>query len=220
MILSVTNVAKTYTTAGKTVPAVGGVSLRIDGGEMVALKGPSGCGKTTMLMIAGGMCTPDSGTVEICGEQLYHRPVEEQTKLRAAKIGFVFQRFHLLPYLPVVENILAPSLAVRGGRGMTQALELAVRFGLQHRLRHLPGELSTGECQRTALARALFNEPQLILADEPTGNLDEENGATVLAALRQFTADGGAVLLVTHDSTAAARADRIIAMKEGVIFDA
>jgi len=216
-IVSMSNVTKTFTRNKTTVEAVKSVSLQVHKGELLSLKGQSGCGKTTLLMIAGGLCTPDSGDISITGTSLGNLSEEKRTLFRAENIGFVFQKFHLIPYLTVVENILAPSLAFRKGSGHDRAEALAAQFGLEDRKNHLPAELSMGECQRTALARALFNDPPLILADEPTGNLDEINAAEVLGALKQYTNQGGSVLLVTHDSRAADYADRTLTMVRGAL---
>jgi len=216
-VLKIDNIKKTYISSGKTVEAVRGVSFSIMKGEVLSLKGPSGCGKTTILMLAGGLCSPDRGSITINGTELNAMSIEKKSRFRANNIGFVFQKFHLIPYLTVVENILAPSLASRNGSGYTRAQSLAVQFDLSHRLNHLPGELSTGECQRTALARALFNEPPLILADEPTGNLDEVHAREVLESLKVYSRQGGAVLLVTHDSRAAEYADRTLTMEKGAL---
>jgi ABC-type lipoprotein export system ATPase subunit len=134
---------------------------------------------------------------------------------RAGNIGFVFQEFHLIPYLTVLENILAASLASPRPDAGERARELVARFNLQKRMGHTPSQLSTGECQRSAMARALLNEPKLLLADEPTGNLDSDNAETVLKGLREFAEEGGGVLLVTHDREAAAHADRVLHMRDG-----
>jgi ABC-type lipoprotein export system ATPase subunit len=168
-----------------------------------------------MLLLAGGLLTPESGSVQIGGEDPYVLTADARSKFRADNIGFVFQQFHLVPYLSVLDNVLAPSIATGSKDAEQRARELLDRFGLSHRLEHTPGELSSGERQRTALARALLNEPKVLLADEPTGNLDTENATEVLKHLREFAASGGAVLLVTHDAQAAAAADRIIHLRDG-----
>ena len=145
---------------------------------------------------------------------------DARSNFRAANIGFVFQQFHLVPYLSVLENVLAPAIATRGTPNdvaFNRARSLVVQFGLEHRIDHVPGELSSGERQRTALARALLNSPKLLLADEPTGNLDEENAELVLNHLAEFAAGGGAVLLVTHDPKAAAKAGRTVFLKDGQV---
>lgn len=211
---------KRYQTAAGNVLAVDGVSLSVDAGEFVAIQGPSGCGKSTMLLMAGGLLAPDSGEVTIGGENPYALDADARSRFRAEQIGFVFQQFHLVPYLTVLENVLAPAVAVGGGDSKERAKELISRFGLEYRIGHVPGQLSSGERQRTALARALLNSPKLLLADEPTGNLDADNASGVLGHLKEFTASGGAVILVTHDSNAAAAADRVVRLRDGRIEEA
>ena len=215
MLVDIQDARKTYQGASGQVLAVDGVSLSVDGGEFVAVQGPSGCGKSTMLLLAGGLLAPESGSVQIGGKDPYALTADARSKFRADNIGFVFQQFHLVPYLSVLDNVLAPSIATGSKDAEQRARELLDRFGLSHRLEHTPGELSSGERQRTALARALLNEPKVLLADEPTGNLDTENATEVLKHLREFAASGGAVLLVTHDSQAAAAADRVIHLRDG-----
>jgi ABC-type lipoprotein export system ATPase subunit len=212
-VLALEGIGKTYQGRTGPVRAVSSLSLEVAAGEFVALQGQSGSGKTTVLLCAGGLLRPDSGRVAIEGRDLYALPVEERARLRASAIGFIFQEFHLLPYLSVMENVLVPSLGKRSPDASRRAEELIERFGLGPRARHLPAELSTGERQRVALARALLNRPPLLLADEPTGNLDPENGRTVLDHLSGFAGEGGAVLLVTHDDDAAARAGRRVRLE-------
>ena len=215
MLVDIQDARKTYQGASGQVLAVDGVSLSVDGGEFVAVQGPSGCGKSTMLLLAGGLLAPESGTVQIAGEDPYALTADARSKFRADNIGFVFQQFHLVSYLSVQDNVLAPSIATGLVGSEQRARELIDQFGLSHRLEHTPGELSSGERQRTALARALLNEPKVLLADEPTGNLDTENATEVLKHLRKFAASGGAVLLVTHDAQAAATVDRVIHLRDG-----
>ena len=215
MLVDIQDARKTYQGASGQVLAVDDVSLSVDGGEFVAIQGPSGCGKSTMLLLAGGLLTPESGSVQIGGEDPYALTADARSKFRADNIGFVFQQFHLVPYLSVLDNALAPSIATGSKDAEQRARELLDQFGLSHRFEHPPGELSSGERQRTALARALLNEPKVLLADEPTGNLDTENATEVLKHLRKFAASGGAVLLVTHDAQAAATADRVIHLRDG-----
>lgn len=217
MLVDIQDARKTYQGASGQVLAVDGVSLSVDGGEFVAVQGPSGCGKSTMLLLAGGLLAPESGTVQIAGEDPYALTADARSKFRADNIGFVFQQFHLVSYLSVQDNVLAPSIATGLVGSEQRARELIDQFGLSHRLEHTPGELSSGERQRTALARALLNQPKVLLADEPTGNLDAENAAEVLKHLREFASSGGAVLLVTHDAQAAAAADRVIHLLDGKI---
>jgi ABC-type lipoprotein export system ATPase subunit len=211
-MLEIVNLSKTYRKDTVTITALHQVCLSVQRGEFVAVHGPSGCGKTTLLLIAGGLLHPDTGTARVAGHDLYELSAEARAKFRAANIGFVFQQFHLIDYLTVLDNVLASSLALPVPAARAKAVELLENFGLGHRISHRPAELSTGERQRTALARALLHQPKLLLADEPTGNLDEENGRVVLEHLATHARDSGAVLLVTHDQRAAAFADRVIAL--------
>ena len=213
MLLDLRGASKTYHGGGGSVRALDGVSLAVDAGEFVAVQGPSGCGKTTLLLIAGGLLSPDAGQVLIAGADPYALPPDRRARFRAAHVGFVFQQFHLVPYLSVFDNVLAASLAGDATNARERAHELLARFGLTDRARHVPGELSTGERQRTALARALLNRPKLLLADEPTGNLDAENAEVVLGHLKDFSRTGS-VLLVTHDSRAVGFAQRVAKMNQ------
>jgi putative ABC transport system ATP-binding protein len=214
-ILQMERLCRSFQGPDGVVRAVTDVSLEARPGEFVAVQGPSGCGKTTLLLAAGGLLQPSGGRVRVKGEDPYALPPERRAAFRADHVGFVFQQFHLVPYLSVLDNILAPTLAKSRPDARERARYLASQFGLEHRLEHVPAGLSTGERQRTGLARALFHEPALLLADEPTGNLDAENAAAVLDHLEGFAKKGGAVLLVTHDPAAARRAQRILKLREG-----
>jgi len=216
MILDIRNFSKTYRGPDGPVRAVDRVSLSVGAGGFLAVRGPSGCGKTTLLLAAGGLLEPTDGEILVAGQNPYALAPEKRAAFRAATVGFVFQQFHLVPYLNVLDNVLVTSLALpRAADARARATELIERFGIAHRAHHVPSELSTGERQRVALARALLNRPKLLLADEPTGNLDPENAATVFDHLTAFARDGGAVLLVTHDSASAARAQQIFAFPQG-----
>jgi ABC-type lipoprotein export system ATPase subunit len=215
-MLSLRQVRKTYEGPNGPVVALADSSLDIGAGEFVAVRGPSGSGKTTLLLVAGGLLRPDAGQVVLDGQPIYDLPREARARLRATRIGFVFQQFHLVPYLSVLDNVLTPALAQAQPDARARATELVERFGLTPRRHHVPAELSTGERQRTALARALLNRPRLLLADEPTGNLDDANGAIVLNALAEFAKTGGAVLLVTHDHRAATFAQRVLQLDKAV----
>jgi putative ABC transport system ATP-binding protein len=207
--LEIDGIAVTYRGRAGPVRAVEGFGLRVAAGESVALEGPSGSGKTTVLLAAGGLLRPDAGRVIVEGRDLYALSPEERAGLRGRRIGFVFQQFHLIPYLDVLDNVLVPSIAAPSPGVRERARDLLDRLGLAARARHLPSELSTGERQRAALARALLNRPGLILADEPTGNLDPANGRTVLEHLALLAREeGAAVLLATHDPAAAEFAGR------------
>jgi ABC-type lipoprotein export system ATPase subunit len=223
MLLHLESLNKIYQSNGKTIDALKDVSLQLDSGQFCSLQGKSGCGKSTLLLTAGGLLRPDRGRVVIDGQDLYAMSPNERAAFRAAHIGFVFQQFHLVPYLSVLDNVLTASLGTLGSDARAvrgRALELTERFGLTDRRKHLPAQLSTGERQRTALARALLNRPRLLLADEPTGNLDDENSRIVLRHLDQFAQDGGAVLLVTHDSRATQLAPRQLTMVDGNLISA
>ncbi len=218
-MLDVIGATKTYRRGRRSVAALDDVSLGVASGEFVTVQGPSGCGKTTLLLAAGGLLRPDAGEVRLDGTDPYALDADARAGLRAREVGFVFQQFHLVPYLSVTDNVLAPCLARPLDGARRRAEELIERFGLSGRADHLPGELSTGERQRTALARAMLHSPRLICADEPTGNLDEDNGRVILEYLRQFAAGGGAVLMVTHDVRVAGFADRTVRLGEGRLVE-
>jgi putative ABC transport system ATP-binding protein len=212
------DVTKLYEGPGGQVSALAEVSMRVEPGEFVAIKGPSGSGKSTLLLTVGGMVRPTRGRVLIAGADVYALAPSARAKFRAENIGFVFQMFHLVPYLSVLENVLLPTLAKREGRdGQDGALALLERFGLSHRLHHRPAELSIGERQRVAMARALLNRPKLLLADEPTGNLDPDNATEVMDYLTEFHGEGGTVVVVTHEELAEKYAQRTVHIGEGRI---
>jgi putative ABC transport system ATP-binding protein len=214
-MLEFQNLSKRYPGPAGTVRAVEEISLTVSAGQFVAVQGPSGCGKTTLLLMAGGLQRPDAGQVLLEGQNPYSLSPEARAALRARAIGFVFQQFYLVPYLNVLDNVLTPSLAWDVPQAKERALELIDRFQLSARVRHVPAELSTGERQRTALARAMLARPQLLLADEPTGNLDSANADIVLRSMADFAKTGGCVLLVTHDERIAKSADRIVRLHQG-----
>ena len=215
MLISLDHITKTYTGDTGPIVAVDDVSVSVEAGEFVAVVGPSGCGKTTLLLVAGGLLRPEDGEVNLDGTDPYSLSGEQRARFRAEQIGFVFQQFHLVPYLNVLDNVMAPALVTGETSARERAETLVERFGLTDRLGHRPGQLSTGERQRVALARALLNEPRVILADEPTGNLDGDNSEQVLQALKAFTDEGGAGLLVTHDPDAVAFAGRQVMLQGG-----
>ena len=210
-------VSKVYRVAGGSVRALSDVTLEIADGEFVAVRGPSGCGKSTLLTIVGGLGRPTSGRVTVAGEDVPAMSSAARARFRARRIGFVFQMFHLLPYLSVLENVTAAALPGQEAAASRRGRELLERFQLGGRLRHRPAQLSIGERQRVAIARAMINRPQLILADEPTGNLDAENSAGVLELLTDFQREGGTVLLVTHQEGAAAYSQRTILLRSGTL---
>ncbi|MET0222986.1 MAG: ABC transporter ATP-binding protein [Terrimicrobiaceae bacterium] len=206
---------------GGSVAALRGVDFHVREGEFVAVVGPSGCGKTTLLQLLGSLDRPSSGTLTYRGKSIANLP--DPSEYRAREIGFIFQAFHLLPTFTVVENVQIPmfegglSRSERAGR----ALELLNDVGLEHRLKHFPSELSGGERQRVAIARSLANRPSVLLADEPTGNLDSENAAHVVELLLRLHKElGTTLILVTHDLAIAALAARTVRMKDGRIVEA
>ena len=221
MIAELNGVNKTYAHNGSTVHALRNVSLAIDPGEFVVIRGPSGCGKTSLLMTLGGLLRPEAGQVTVDGKSIYSLSPNARAELRASTIGFVFQQFHLVPYLSVLDNVLSATIGLPTNNTedpMQRAAKLLDQLRLTERAGHVPAKLSTGERQRTALARALMNSPAMILADEPTGNLDDESAEQAMHELVKFSRDGGAVLLVTHDrrTDAASKEHR---MENGVLFD-
>jgi putative ABC transport system ATP-binding protein len=205
----------------QVVHALRGVSLEVRSGEYVAISGPSGSGKSTLLQLIGGIDTPTAGVVEILGTRLDTLSDRELTHLRLTRLGFVFQRFHLLPVLTAQENVELPMAEAGLPRKQRQAraLELLAYVGLEHRAAHRATQLSGGEMQRVAIARALANEPALLLADEPTGELDAVTGEEILALFRRLNRDGLTLVVVTHDERLAGQAGRIIHMLDGRICD-
>ncbi len=218
-VFTADNLRKSFSTPRGPVKAVDGISLELAPSDFVALHGPSGCGKSTLLLIAGALLSPDEGTIRIDDADPYALDANGRAAFRAANVGFVFQQFHLIPFLDVLDNVLAPQLSGREDRGAlrTRALELLEKFNLSHRLNHVPSALSVGEQQRVALARALLKSPRLLLADEPTGNLDEENARVIMDHLSEFAKNRGAVLMVTHDPAARASAKRSLHLEAGRI---
>lgn len=212
------NLSKTYHSAKGDVCALQSVSFAVSGGAFVAVRGPSGCGKSTLLLAAGGLLAPTEGRVRVAGRDVYGLTGEARARFRAETIGFVFQQFHLLPYLTVLDNVLAPAWALSRPGLDERARSLVAQLGLEPRINHVPSELSTGERQRVAMARALLHEPKVLLADEPTGNLDGKNAEIVLGYIADFAKAGGAVLLVTHDPAAARYADTSIHLDAGRII--
>lgn len=211
------NVTKRYTRRGEEVVAFQAPELSIAAGEYVAIVGPSGSGKTTLLSLLGGMLAPTSGEVWLGDVPLYARSVKERAQLRREQIGFVFQSFNLVPYLTALENVEVP-LCLAGfsdEEQRTRATLLLEQLGLGDRLQHKPSELSVGQQQRVALARTLVHSPRIVLADEPTGNLDPTSRAAVLDAFRGLHQQGVTIVLVTHDPVVAQQADRQLTLQSG-----
>jgi putative ABC transport system ATP-binding protein len=208
-------VNRTFHGPGGEVRGLGDVSFTVARGEFVAVQGASGSGKSTLLLTLGGMMRPSSGRVVVNGHELYALPAAERGRVRAAGIGFVFQLFHLVPYLTVLENVLAGLPGSVDSAGRTRAAALLDEFGLSPRAVHKPATLSAGERQRTALARAILKQPAVILADEPTGNLDPENTAAVFRHLAAYQERGGTVMVVTHGQDAAPLASRTFRLEQG-----
>jgi putative ABC transport system ATP-binding protein len=218
-MLSARDLSKDYPMNGETVHALRGVSLEVRSGEYVAVAGPSGCGKSTLLQLIGGIDTPSAGTVEIMGTPLVSLSDRKLTRLRLTRLGFIFQRFHLLPVLTARENVELPmaEAGVPGPERRARALELLAYVGVEHRAGHRATQLSGGEMQRVAIARALANRPAMLLADEPTGELDAATGQEILSVFRRLNHDGTTLIVVTHDERLAAQADRVIHMLDGRI---
>ena len=220
-VLQARDLRKDYPIGGETVHALRGVSLRVDAGEYVAIVGPSGSGKSTLLQLIGGIDTPSAGSVEVMGTRLDALGDRALTRLRLTRLGFVFQRFHLLPVLTARENVELPMAenGVPRAERRARARERLDYVGLGARGEHRATQLSGGEMQRVAIARALANRPVLLLADEPTGELDAATGHEILDLFRRLNADGTTLVVVTHDDRLAAEAGRVVHMLDGRIAD-
>jgi putative ABC transport system ATP-binding protein len=215
------DVAKDYVGRdGKTVTALASTDITIQDGDFVAIVGTSGSGKTTLLSLLGGMLAPTSGRVLLNGQSVYELSLKERTKLRLQQLGFVFQSFNLIPWMTALENVQMPlELAgVLAQEQKSRATDLLARVGLADRMDHRPSELSQGQQQRVALARTLANEPRIILADEPTGNLDPQSREQVMDYLAKFQSEGRTVIMVTHDTFAAEYAQRKLQIEAGSVY--
>jgi putative ABC transport system ATP-binding protein/lipoprotein-releasing system ATP-binding protein len=211
------DVHRTFSMGKKEIEVLRGIDLEIGQGERVFLCGASGAGKTTLMYTLAGLERPQLGRVSIGGEDLYKLSQKEQARLRNSKMGYVFQNYYLLPELSALENVMVPGL-IRGRKVSERATELLGAVGLEDRIHHLPAELSGGEQQRVAIARALVNDPAMVFADEPTGNLDSRNGDEVMQLLLDFAESlETALVVVTHDTELAKRGDRTLVIKDGVI---
>lgn len=218
-VVRLESVGRVYRRGAERVDALSGVSFEVRAGEWVALVGPSGCGKSTCLNVISGVDRADSGSVVVCGVEIARASAGRLTLLRRRDIGIVFQAFHLVPHLTVAENVALP-LALDGRRDRARVLELIERVGLAHRRDHYPSELSGGEEQRTAIARALVHRPRVVLADEPTGNLDTATANRVFDELLDAVRNHGvAALIATHNPELAARMDRVVTLRDGRVED-
>jgi putative ABC transport system ATP-binding protein len=219
-MLEMTGVTKSYRIGGQMVRALDGVALTLAGGEFVSIVGPSGAGKSTLLHLLGALDRPDSGSIRFQGREIGDLNDEQQSEFRRHSVGFVFQFFNLLPTMTAWENVAVPKL-LDGGRmakAKPRALELLALVGLADRADHRPSELSGGQMQRVAVARALMMDPPLVLADEPTGNLDSQTGASIMALLTEVAHQGGRlVVMVTHNLDAAESTDRVVTLADGRI---
>lgn len=221
MELKTENLRKVFTTDVVETHALNGVSIDIHDGEFVAIMGPSGCGKSTLLNILGMLDTPTEGTYMLDGREVSTLKEDERTAYRRGKIGFVFQSFNLIEELNVAENVGLPLgyLGIKGEKRRKLVAETLERMGISHRATHHPNQLSGGQQQRVAIARAVVCKPGLVLADEPTGNLDSKNGIEVMELLRELNREGTTVVMVTHSQRDASYADRIINLFDGQIVD-
>jgi len=220
VLLSARNVSKAYAMGKRSLEVLRGVSLDVARGEFLALRGASGAGKSTLLHLFGGLDSPNSGEIWFGGKDLAQSSADDLAKLRNFKVGFIFQAYHLLPELDALENVCVPARLARisAARAEKRGRELLARVGLSERLDHKPYELSGGEQQRVAIARALMNAPELILADEPTGNLDSHTGSEIVDLLVSLRADKNTTLIIaTHDASVAARAPKVIHLVDGQI---
>lgn len=218
-VVRLTGVEKTYFLGAVSVPVLKGVDLLIPAGDWVALMGPSGSGKSTLMNLIGLLDTPTGGSYSLGGEPVEARTDDELSRLRNRHIGFVFQSFNLLPQLSALGNVMLPLiyLGLPQAERQERATQLLERMGLGDRMTHRPNALSGGEMQRVAMARALACKPSLLLADEPTGNLDSKTGAEVLALLEEIHGEGATILMVTHEADVAARAQRTVRILDGVM---
>jgi len=217
MAVEARDIVRTFEIGDNKIEVLRGVSLEVQHGEKLFLVGPSGAGKTSLLYTLAGLEKPNQGQVFIDGESLYELPRREQAKVRNARMGYVFQSFFLMPELTALENVMVPAL-IGGRQGQDRALELLDRVGLGARSGHLPNELSGGEQQRVAIARSLINEPDIIFADEPTGNLDSKTGVAVMELLMELADEKERTLLVvTHDNQLAEQGERMVTLVDGRI---
>jgi putative ABC transport system ATP-binding protein len=220
-LIDIRNLRKEYQSGGESVEALRGINLTIEDGEFITIMGQSGSGKSTLLSILGGMNHPTSGEVNMAGIQLYELPGERLADFRAENLGFVFQSFHLISYLNAMENVMLP-LAISKMNGRDQnaaALKALERVGLGTKGNRLPNQLSGGEQERVAIARAIVNTPHILLADEPTGNLDSKTSDQVMGLFRELNTAGQTIVMVTHNSSYSSYSDRTIQLRDGQIIE-
>jgi len=216
-MLEISNISKIYGEGTAKVVALNNVSLQVNSGDFIAIMGPSGSGKSTLLNIIGGLDSPSSGEVILDGKRIDNLDENALVDVRRGKVAYVFQQYHLLPSLTALENVLLPLIFCGANGGTEKALNILKRVGLERRSEHNPSQLSGGEQQRVAIARALVSEPALILADEPTGNMDQKTGGEILGLFEQLNREGHGIIMVTHDHEIAKRAKEIIILQDGQI---
>lgn len=218
-LIEIKNAKKNYTSGDDVVEALRGVDISIEKGEFITIMGQSGSGKSTLLSVLGGMNHPTSGDVEMAGEKLYQLSAEKLADFRAANLGFVFQSFHLISYLTALENVMLPLAIVKmsSAAKKSAARQALERVGLGAKLDRLPNQLSGGEQERVAIARAIVNKPHILLADEPTGNLDSKTSEEVMALFRELNDAGQTVVMVTHNPDNGRYADRTITLRDGMV---
>jgi putative ABC transport system ATP-binding protein len=218
-MLEIKNVTKVYGEGTTRLSALNTVSFKVEQGDFIAIMGPSGSGKSTLLNVIGGLDRISGGEIYLDGERIDTRDENTLVEVRRGKIAYIFQQYHLVPSLSALENVLLPLIFYRDSRNENEALSLLKRVGLEGRIHHKPGQLSGGEQQRVAIARALVAHPLFILADEPTGNMDQKTGKEILGIFKQLNAEGQSIIMVTHDPGIARYARQIIVLQDGHISD-